>query len=120
MISQESQPSGEIGIALQTQRERLGFSTANVESQIFIPERYLKAIEAGSLEKLPSTVQGRGMVKNYAQFLGLDPEPILLHYADVLQERLKVLALILVLKFNHRSRQASGAFWPAPQFFGLV
>jgi hypothetical protein len=28
------------------------------------------------------------MVKNYAQFLGLDPEPLLLNYAEVLQTRL--------------------------------
>jgi cytoskeletal protein RodZ len=84
----ETQPLGEIGNTLKIQRERLGFTLSSVESQIFIPERYLSAIEEGSLEALPSTVQGRGMVKNYAQFLGLDPEPLLLSYADVLQARL--------------------------------
>ena len=84
----ETQPLGEIGTTLKTQRERLGFSLANVENQIFIPQRYLLAIENGNLEELPSTVQGRGMVKNYAQFLGLDPEPLLLGYADALQNRL--------------------------------
>jgi len=84
----ETQPLGEIGNTLRIQRERLGFTLSSVESQTFIPERYLSAIENGSLEALPSTVQGRGMVKNYAQFLGLDPEPLLLSYADVLQTRL--------------------------------
>lgn len=84
----ETQPLGEIGTILKTQRERLGFTLSNVENQTFIPERYLTAIENGSLEELPSTVQGRGMVKNYAQFLGLDPEPLLLNYAEVLQTRL--------------------------------
>jgi cytoskeletal protein RodZ len=85
----EEQPLGEIGTVLKEQREKLGFSIAAVENQIFIPERYLTAIENGRLEDLPSTVQGKGMVKNYAQFLGLDPDPILLNYADILQERLK-------------------------------
>jgi len=85
---QPPQPLGEIGSALQAQRERLGFSIENVESQTYIPERYLRAIENGSLEELPSTVQGKGMVRNYAQFLGLDPEPLLLSYATVLQDRL--------------------------------
>ncbi len=84
----EQQPLEEIGSILKAQRERLGFTIPNVENQIFIPERYLTAIENGSLEELPSTVQGKGMVKNYAQFLGLDPEPLLLSYADVLQKRL--------------------------------
>ncbi|NQS91054.1 MAG: DUF4115 domain-containing protein [Chloroflexi bacterium] len=87
-IQTETHPLGEIGSVLWTQRERLGFSLSNVEDQIFIPERYLVSIENGSLEELPSTVQGKGMVKNYAQFLGLDPEPLLLGYADVLQNRL--------------------------------
>ncbi len=88
LTSKETQPLGEIGTTLKTQRERLGYTLSNVENQIFIPERYLTAIENGSLEELPSTVQGRGMVKNYAQFLGLDPEPLLLNYAEVLQSRL--------------------------------
>ena len=79
----------EIGDILKTQREKLGFNLANIENQIFIPGRYLQAIENGHLEELPSTVQGRGMVKNYAQFLGLDPEPLLLSYAEVLQSRLE-------------------------------
>jgi len=86
-----SQPKlmGEIGAVLKKQRERLGFTIPNVEEQIFIPARYLKAIENGNLEDLPSTVQGKGMVKNYAEFLGLDPEPLLLSYADVLKSRLE-------------------------------
>ncbi len=88
VIAQQAHPLGEIGEILKNQRERLGLSIANVENQTYIPGRYLKAIEDGSLEALPSTVQGKGMVKNYAQFLGLDPEPLLLSYADVLQDRL--------------------------------
>ncbi|MCJ7716523.1 MAG: DUF4115 domain-containing protein [Anaerolineales bacterium] len=97
-----NQPLGEIGNALKTQRERLGFTLSSVESQIFIPERYLSAIEVGSLEELPSTVQGRGMVKNYAQFLGLDPEPLLLGYADVLQAQLS--------RVRDRASGTEGAF----------
>jgi cytoskeleton protein RodZ len=79
----------EIGQVLQKQREKLGFTIPNVAEQIYIPKRYLEAIEGGLLEELPSTVQGKGMVKNYAEFLGLDPEQLLLSYADMLQKRLK-------------------------------
>ncbi len=84
----EVEPLEEIGDTLRTQREKLGFTIQNVADQIFIPERYLDAIEEGSLEELPSSVQGKGMVKNYAQFLGLDPDPLLLGYASALQNRL--------------------------------
>jgi cytoskeleton protein RodZ len=48
----------------------------------------LIALENGDLNHLPSPVQGRGMLKNYASFLGMDPEPILLQFADGLQARL--------------------------------
>jgi cytoskeletal protein RodZ len=89
-LEDSSQPGllDEIGAVLKAQRERLGFTIPNVEDQIYIPRRYLEAIENGYLEELPSTVQGKGMVKNYAQFLGLDPDPLLLSYADVLRSRL--------------------------------
>jgi cytoskeletal protein RodZ len=93
MDSQEdgSEPGlmGELGEILKSQREKLGFTLPNIEEQIHIPVRYLEAMESGRLEDLPSTVQGKGMVKNFAQFLGLDPEPVLLSYADVLQKRLE-------------------------------
>lgn len=79
---------GDIGKTLQDQRETLGFSVQDVERQIHIHGRYIKAIEEGRLDDLPSTVQGKGMLKNYADFLGLDTDALLLSYADVLQARL--------------------------------
>jgi cytoskeletal protein RodZ len=45
-------------------------------------------MESGNLAGLPSPVQGRGMLQNYAAFLGLDNEPILLRFADGLQAQL--------------------------------
>ena len=46
------------------------------------------ALEAGDLGSLPSPVQGRGMLNNYANFLGLDGEPLLLRFAQGLQTQL--------------------------------
>lgn len=78
----------EIGSNLQHQRELLGLSLEDVERHTHLRVRYLKALETGRLVDLPSSVQGRGMLKNYAEFLGLDPEPVLLRFADALQARL--------------------------------
>ena len=78
----------EIGSNLQHQRELLGLSIEDVERHTHLRVRYLKALETGRLADLPSSVQGRGMLKNYAEFLGLDPEPVLLRFADALQMRL--------------------------------
>ena len=75
----------ELGKKLELQREMLGFSLEEVERNIHIRLHYLEAIEAGNLDGLPSPVQGRGMLQNYAAFLGLDVEPVLLQFADGLQ-----------------------------------
>ncbi|MES0359864.1 MAG: RodZ domain-containing protein [Anaerolineales bacterium] len=78
----------ELGKKLELQREMLGFSLEEVERNIHIRLHYLEAIEAGNLDGLPSPVQGRGMLQNYAAFLGLDVEPVLLQFADGLQAQL--------------------------------
>jgi cytoskeleton protein RodZ len=75
----------DVGQRLQKQRELLGLSLEDVERHTHLRRHYLQALEAGSLADLPSPVQGRGMLHNYAAFLGLDPEPLLLRFADGLQ-----------------------------------
>jgi cytoskeleton protein RodZ len=76
-----------IGDDLRKARESLGLSIADVERQIRIREFYLFAIEQGNFDDLPSTVQGRGMLSNYATFLNLDSEAFQSRFADVLQIR---------------------------------
>jgi cytoskeleton protein RodZ len=80
----------EIGQSLQHQRELLGLSLDDVIRHTHLRRHYLEALEAGDQEGLPSPVQGRGMLSNYATFLGLDPEPLLLRFAEGLQARLAV------------------------------
>ena len=78
----------EVGERLKRQRELLGLSLDDVERHTHLRQHYLIALEAGDLEGLPSPVQGRGMLNNYATFLGLDPDPLLLRFAEGLQLRL--------------------------------
>ncbi len=78
-----------LGEALRSRRETLGLSLSEVARHTHIRDHYLQALENGDLGALPSTVQGSGMLKNYARFLGLDPEPLLLRYAEVLQASLQ-------------------------------
>jgi len=81
---------GEIGLKLQKQREVLGLSLEDVERYTHLRTFYLKALEAGDFDGLPSPVQGRGMLSNYAEFLGMNPEPLLLKFAEGLQRRLAI------------------------------
>jgi len=75
----------EIGQTLQNQRELLGLSLDDVEHHTHLRLHYLMALEAGDMGGLPSPVQGRGMLKNYSSFLGLDSDRVLLRFADGLQ-----------------------------------
>jgi cytoskeletal protein RodZ len=77
-----------IGQKLRGQRELLGLALNDVERHTHLRAHYLQALEAGDLDGLPSPVQGKGMLKNYASFLGLDTESLLLRYAEGLQARL--------------------------------
>lgn len=85
---------GEVGKLLLHQRELLGLSLEDIERHTHLRQHYLQALEAGDLEGLPSPVQARGMLNNYAAFLGMDPEPLLLRFADGLQARLQEKRLV--------------------------
>jgi len=78
----------EIGQKLSSQREMLGLTLEDVSRHTHLRVRFLESIETGDFEALPSMVQGRGMLNNYASFLGMNPEPLLLRFADALQARL--------------------------------
>lgn len=75
----------ELGHTLQSQRELMGLSLGDVERHTHIRMHYIRALEDGDIAHLPSPVQGRGMLSNYASFLGLNTETVLLRFADGLQ-----------------------------------
>jgi cytoskeletal protein RodZ len=77
----------EIGLELRKRREMLSLHLTEVERNTHVKAHYLEALEAGATDKLPSTVQTRGMLSNYATFLDLDVDAILLRFADALQAR---------------------------------
>ena len=78
----------ELGRKLRSQRELMGLSLEDVERHTHIRMHYVRALEEGDISHLPSPVQGRGMLSNYAAFLGLNTEVILLQFADGLQASL--------------------------------
>jgi cytoskeleton protein RodZ len=75
----------EVGQRMKTHRELLGLSLDDVVRHTHLRRHYLEALEAGAIDLLPSPVQGRGMLNNYATFLGMDPDAILLRFAEGLQ-----------------------------------
>jgi cytoskeleton protein RodZ len=77
----------EIGRQLRERREMLSLSLEEIERHTRMRARYMQALESGDFDELPSTVQTRGMLNNYAGFLDLDVDAILLRFADALQVR---------------------------------
>jgi len=77
----------EIGDDLRKRREMLSLHLEEVERNTHVKAHYLEALENGTMDKLPSTVQTRGMLSNYASFLDMDVDKILLRFADALQAR---------------------------------
>jgi len=77
----------EIGEQLSQRRDLLSLTFEDVETHTHVRKHYLELIEAGNFGELPSPVQARGMLANYAEFLNLDADAILLYYAEGLQKQ---------------------------------
>lgn len=63
-----------VGAELRAARESRELSLEQVEKQTRIRIHYLAALEADEYAELPSAVQARGFLRNYARFLGLDAD----------------------------------------------
>jgi cytoskeletal protein RodZ len=63
-----------LGQTLQAAREAKRWDIARAERETRIRARYLAALEAGDYHDLPDPVYTRGFVRNYARYLGLDPD----------------------------------------------
>ena len=78
-----------VGFDLRQHRELLSMTLDEIEQHTHVRKHYLEAIEVGEFERLPSSVQARGMIKNYARFLDMDADALLLRFAEGLQVQLQ-------------------------------
>ncbi len=62
---------------LASARERKGVDLMRAERETKIRVRYLAALERGDYRELPGAVYTKGFLRNYAVYLGLDPEDVL-------------------------------------------
>lgn len=66
-----------LGAMLRQAREARGHSIADVVQVIRFGARQIEALERDDYATLPGATAVRGMVRNYAKFLKLDPTPLL-------------------------------------------
>lgn len=69
-----------VGYSLKVVRERKGLALADVSARLRIRRPYLEAIEDGRFTELPGAVYVSGFLRQYAEFLGLDPDQVLKSY----------------------------------------
>jgi len=70
----------EVGSLLREAREAKGITLAEAHEGTRINIQFLEALEDGQYDQLPTLVHTKGYLRNYARFLNLDPEPILIRY----------------------------------------
>ncbi len=66
-------PVQSIGPLLRERREAMGVTLAEAEVATRIRQKYLAALEADEWDLLPGEVVGRGFLRNYSTYLGLEP-----------------------------------------------
>jgi len=72
----------DIGSTFKEKRESLGLSVEDVSIRTLIKIDYLNAIEENKFAAIPAEIMVLGFLRNYSNFLGLDPEHIITEYRN--------------------------------------
>jgi cytoskeletal protein RodZ len=83
----DTTPATPIGETLQQARERKGVDLYRAERDTKIRLRYLSALEDGDYAELPAPVYTKGFLRNYAIYLGLEPDEILDRWRDEMEQQ---------------------------------
>src|SRR5213595_2342788 len=75
-----AEPAPALPERLLAARERKGVDLYRAERDTKIRSRYLGALERGDYKALPGAVYTKGFLRNYALYLGLDPDDVLLQW----------------------------------------
>jgi cytoskeleton protein RodZ len=71
-----TESAANVGAELQRAREARGLALSEVAQQLKFAPRQLEALEQDRFDLLPGGTFARGMVRNYARLLKIDPEPL--------------------------------------------
>ncbi len=76
----------DLGDLLRRARAHKGVTLRDAEKRTRINRSYLAALEAHDFDQLPPQTYARGIVRNYAQYLGLDPAAVLSMYDAAIRD----------------------------------
>jgi cytoskeleton protein RodZ len=75
-----------VGSELKAAREAQGLAIDDVAQQLKFAPRQIESLEQEHFDRLPGPTIARGMVRNYARLLKLDPEPLLKRMAPKVEK----------------------------------
>jgi cytoskeleton protein RodZ len=82
-VTEPSKTARSVGETLRHAREDQNLTLDQVSQALHIRARFLEALEASNIRALPSQAQSRGFLRLYAEYLGLDPSPLLARWQPV-------------------------------------
>ncbi|MGI6087196.1 MAG: helix-turn-helix domain-containing protein [Kiritimatiellia bacterium] len=103
-----------IGQILKSAREHQGRSIAEAAEAIKAKQMIIHAIEANDFEELIAPVYARGFIKLYAEYLGLNPQPLLQIYRRQSEQPAAAKAHQAIPPRSAKPRYGSTAPSPAP------
>jgi cytoskeletal protein RodZ len=89
-------PPPRLGEILYAARERKGVDLYRAERDTKIRAKYLAALERSDFRDLPGNVYTKGFLRNYALYLGLDPDAVLAQWKNEVGGTRKVERQIVV------------------------
>jgi transcriptional regulator with XRE-family HTH domain len=81
---ESSGEGGSFGAWLRRQREAREISLREIAETSKISLRYLEALEQDRFELLPAALFAKGFLREYAKFVGLDPDEVVNYYLSAL------------------------------------
>lgn len=82
-----------VGQILKQARVKKNLKVGQVAKATKIRLVYLQALEEDDFQKLPSITSARGFIKNYSQFLGLEPKAVLAIFRrDLSEDKVKKIS----------------------------
>lgn len=96
---------------LKKEREQAGLTLEDVQNRTKIQIRYLQAVEEADFSVLPGKFYTRAFIRAYAEFLGVDPAPVINQYEETLQKEAEAVIIeeeappVLSRKERHASER---------------
>lgn len=72
-----------LGEILQAEREKQGMTPSEVAAVTHIKVQHIEAIERNDFSRIAAAAYARGFIKLYAEFLELDPAPLIQEYVEL-------------------------------------